>query len=57
MSPTFVLLTIARKRKPVIVVATFDRLFRSVAAQTIVDFDRMGIEPAAIAEEFDMTNR
>jgi len=57
LSPTFVLLTIARKRKPVIVVATFDRLFRSVAAQTIVDFDRMGIEPAAIAEEFDMTNR
>jgi site-specific DNA recombinase len=52
------LLSIARKSKPVIVVAKFDRLFRSVAdaAQTIVDFDRMGIEPVAIAEGFDMTN-
>jgi DNA invertase Pin-like site-specific DNA recombinase len=52
------LLSIARKSKPVIVVAKFDRLFRSVAdaAQTIVDFDRMGIELVAIAEGFDMTN-
>jgi DNA invertase Pin-like site-specific DNA recombinase len=52
------LLAIARKCKPVIVVAKFDRLFRSVAdaAQTIVDFDRMGIELVAIAEGFDLTN-
>ena len=52
------LLAIARKSKPVIVVAKFDRLFRSVAdaAQTIVDFDRKGIELVAIAEGFDMTN-
>ena len=44
--------------KPVIVVAKFDRLFRSVAdaAKSIVDFDRMGIELVAIAEGFDMTN-
>jgi DNA invertase Pin-like site-specific DNA recombinase len=40
------------------VVAKFDRLFRSVAdaAQTIADFDKKGIELAAIAEGFDMTN-
>jgi len=39
-------------------VAKFDRLFRSVAdaAQSIVDFDRMGIELVAIAESFDTTN-
>jgi hypothetical protein len=37
------LLDIARKCKPVIVVANLDRLFRSVAdaARKIVDFDRM----------------
>jgi DNA invertase Pin-like site-specific DNA recombinase len=42
------LLAVARKSKPVIVVAKFDRLFRSIAdaAQTVVDFDRMGIELA-----------
>ncbi len=48
----------ARKNKPVLVVAKFDRLFRSVAdaAQSIADFDRRGIELVAIAEGFDMTN-
>jgi DNA invertase Pin-like site-specific DNA recombinase len=48
----------ARKKKPVLVVAKFDRLFRSVAdaAQTIADFDKRGIELVAIAEGFDMTN-
>ncbi|MFO0969295.1 MAG: recombinase family protein [Gemmataceae bacterium] len=53
-----VLLARARKEKPVVVVAKFDRLFRSVAdaAATIADFDRKGIELVAIAEGFDMTN-
>jgi DNA invertase Pin-like site-specific DNA recombinase len=48
----------ARKNKPILIVAKFDRLFRSVAdaAQTIVDFEKRGIELAAIAEGFDMTN-
>src|SRR5262249_55914494 len=48
----------AKKNKPVLVVAKFDRLFRSVAdaAQTIADFDKRGIELVAIAEGFDMTN-
>src|SRR5579862_1814659 len=52
------LLALARKTKPVVVVAKFDRLFRSVAdaAQTIADFDRRDIELVAIAEGFDMTN-
>lgn len=52
------LLINARRGESVIVVAKFDRLFRSVAdaAQTIVDFDKMGIELVAIAEGFDMTN-
>ncbi len=52
------LLALARKSKPVVVVAKFDRLFRSVAdaAQTIADFDRRDIELVAIAESFDMTN-
>ena len=52
------LLAEARKNKPVLVVAKFDRLFRSVAdaAQAIADFDRRGIELVAIAEGFDMTN-
>jgi len=52
------LLALARKSKPVVVVAKFDRLFRSVAdaAQTIPDFDHRGIEFVAIAEGFDMTN-
>src|SRR5207237_5800541 len=47
-----------KKNKPVLIVAKFDRLFRSVAdaAQTIVDFEKRGIELAAIAEGFDMTN-
>jgi len=38
------LLAEARKNKPVLVVAKFDRLFRSVAdaAQTIADFDKKG---------------
>jgi len=42
----------------VIVVAKFARLFSCVAdaAQTIVDFDWMGIELVAIVEGFDMTN-
>jgi site-specific DNA recombinase len=48
----------AKKYKPILIVAKFDRLFRSVAdaAQTIADFDKKGIELAAIAEGFDMTN-
>jgi DNA invertase Pin-like site-specific DNA recombinase len=52
------LLAEARKSKPVLVVAKFDRLFRSVAdaAQTIADFDKKGIELAAIAESFDMSS-
>jgi DNA invertase Pin-like site-specific DNA recombinase len=43
---------------PMVVVAKFDRLFRSVAdaAQTIVDFDRMGIELVSIAEGYDTMN-
>jgi DNA invertase Pin-like site-specific DNA recombinase len=52
------LLADARRSRPVVVVARLDRLFRSVAdaAQTIVDFDRLGIELVAISEGFDMTN-
>jgi site-specific DNA recombinase len=52
------LLAVARRTKPVVVVAKLDRLFRSVsdAAQTITDFDRYGIELVAISEGFDMTN-
>jgi DNA invertase Pin-like site-specific DNA recombinase len=48
----------ARKSKAVVIVAKFDRLFRSVAdaAVTIADFDRKGLELVAIAEGFDMTN-
>ncbi len=43
------LLAEARKNKPVLVVAKFDRLFRSVAdaAQAIANFDRRGIERVA----------
>jgi len=54
----FRLMAEAKKNKPVLVVAKFDRLFRSVAdaAQTIADFDKRGIELVAIAEGFDMTN-
>jgi DNA invertase Pin-like site-specific DNA recombinase len=46
----------AQKNKPILVVAKFDRLFRSVAdaAQTIADFEKKGIELAAISEGFDM---
>src|SRR5215831_15705689 len=52
------LLAEARRSHPVVIVARLDRLFRSVAdaAQTIADFDRLGIEIVAIAENFDMTN-
>jgi DNA invertase Pin-like site-specific DNA recombinase len=52
------LLAEARHKKPIVVVAKLDRLFRSVAdaAQTIADFDRRGIELVAICEGFDMTN-
>jgi site-specific DNA recombinase len=52
------LLAQARKTKAVVVVAKFDRLFRSVAdaAQSIADFNHRGIELVAIAEGFDMTN-
>src|SRR5271169_963327 len=52
------LLAEARRTKAVVVVAKFDRLFRSVAdaAQTIADFDKKGIELVAISEGFDMTN-
>jgi hypothetical protein len=44
--------TIARSLQPVLVSANFGRLFSCVAdaAQTIVDFDRVGIELVAIAE-------
>jgi hypothetical protein len=52
------LLAEARRTHPVVVVARLDRLFRSVAdaAQTIAEFDRLGIELVVIAEGFDMTN-
>jgi len=52
------LLAEAQRKRPVVVVAKLDRLFRSVAdaAQTIADFDRRGIELVSIAEGFDMTN-
>jgi site-specific DNA recombinase len=52
------LLTDARRHRAIVIVAKFDRLFRSVAdaAQTIADFDRRGIELVAISEGFDMTN-
>jgi DNA invertase Pin-like site-specific DNA recombinase len=52
------LVVAARKTKAVVIVAKFDRLFRSVAdaANTIADFDRKGIELVAISEGFDMTN-
>lgn len=52
------LLTMARKGKAVVIVAKFDRLFRSVAdaATTIADFDKKGIELVAISEGFDMTS-
>jgi DNA invertase Pin-like site-specific DNA recombinase len=52
------LLAEAKKNKPILVVAKFDRLFRSVAdaAQTIADFDKKGIELVAIVEGFDMTS-
>ena len=50
------LLADARRTKPVVVVARLDRLFRSVAdaAQTIVDFDKRGIELVSLAEGFDI---
>jgi hypothetical protein len=46
------LLTSARKRKPMIMVAKFDWRFRSGAdvSQTIVDSARLGIELVAIAK-------
>jgi DNA invertase Pin-like site-specific DNA recombinase len=52
------LLAEMKKSKPVLVVAKFDRLFRSVAdaAQTIAEFDKKGIELVAIVEGFDMTS-
>ena len=52
------LLAAIRKNKAVLVVAKFDRLFRSVAdaAQSITDFNRRDIELVAISEGFDMTN-
>ena len=52
------LLVDVRRTKPVVVVARLDRLFRSVAdaAQTIVDFDKRGIELVSLAEGFDMTS-
>jgi DNA invertase Pin-like site-specific DNA recombinase len=52
------LLADAKKNKPVLIVAKFDRLFRSVAdaAQTIAEFDKKGIELVAIVEGFDMTS-
>src|SRR5262249_33884437 len=52
------LLAEARRIKPVVVVAKLDRHFRSVAdaGQTIISFDRYGIELVAISEGFDMTN-
>jgi DNA invertase Pin-like site-specific DNA recombinase len=52
------LLAAAKKGKAVVVVAKLDRLFRSVAdgANVIDDFDKRGIQLAAIAENFDMTS-
>lgn len=52
------MLAMARKSKAVVIVAKFDRLFRSVAdaAGTIADFDRKGIELVALSEGFDMTS-
>jgi DNA invertase Pin-like site-specific DNA recombinase len=52
------LLAAARKGKAVVVVAKLDRLFCSVAdaANVIDDFDKKGIQLAAIAESFDMTS-
>src|SRR5262245_11764322 len=46
------------EKQAYLVVAKFDRLFRSVAdaAQTIADFEKKGIELAAIAEGFDMAS-
>lgn len=52
-------LAAARKgKKPVVVVAKLDRLFRSVvdAAVTIEEFDKKGIRLVALAEGFDMTS-
>src|SRR5262245_946959 len=52
------LLADVHKTKAVVIVAKFDRLFRSAAdaAVTIADFDKRGLELVAIAEGFDMTN-
>jgi DNA invertase Pin-like site-specific DNA recombinase len=52
------LLAEMKKSKPILVVAKFDRLFRSVAdaAQTIADFDKKGIELVAIAEGSQMAS-
>jgi len=52
------LLAEARRTRAVVVVAKLDRLFRSVAdaANTIADFDRLGIQLVAISEAFDMTS-
>ena len=50
------LLALARMSKPVVVVAKFDRLVRSVGDADHADFDRRDIELVAIAERFDMTN-
>jgi site-specific DNA recombinase len=52
------MLAAVRRNRVVVVVAKLDRLFRSVAdaATTIADFDRRGIQLAAVAEGFDMTN-
>jgi len=52
------LLAEAQRKRPIVIVAKLDRLFRSVAdaATTIADFDKKGIELIAISEGFDMTS-
>src|SRR5262249_38356794 len=52
------LLADVHKSKAVVIVAKFDRLFRSAsdAAVTLGDLHKRGLELVAIAEGFDMTN-
>jgi len=50
------LLVAANKSKAFVIVAKVDRLFRSVAANVIADFDKKGIQLVAIAEAFDMSS-
>lgn len=52
------LATLKKAKQPVVVTATLDRLFRSVAdaAATINDFEERGVSLVCLAEGFDMTN-